>query len=71
MSNPFAHEIAVNGVYFEPLLVVVILSLLATFITTVVLNKLKLSRLILFPNLAFVAILTLYVILIDAFYIKI
>lgn len=71
MINPFPHEIALNGVYFSPLLIVVILSVIATLITTLVLNKLKVSRFIVYPQGAFLAILTLYIVLIDALYIRI
>lgn len=71
MINPFPHEIAISGVYFSPLLVVVVLAIIATLITTVVFNKLKLSRFIIYPQFASLAILTLYIVLIDALYIKI
>jgi len=71
MTNPYPHEIALSGVYFSPLLVAIILSIVATLITVYLLNRLRLSRFIVYPQFAFLAILTLYIILIDAVYIRI
>jgi hypothetical protein len=71
MSNNFPHEIIINGVYFSPLLLVFILAFLATLITSALLNKLRISEYILHIPLGFVSILTLYILLIDAYFIKI
>jgi len=71
MLNSFPHEIMINGVYFSPLLLVFILAFIASLITTTLLNKLKLSKYIMHPPLAFVAIIVLYVVLIDNYFIKI
>jgi len=71
MINNFPHEIIINGVYFSPLLLVFIMALIATIITTVVLNKLRISQFILHIPLGFLAILTLYILLIDTYFIKI
>ena len=71
MTNPFAHELIINGVYFSPLLLVSILAFIATIITTAILNKLKLSQYILHLPLGFVSIFTLYIVLIDTYFIKI
>jgi hypothetical protein len=71
MSNSFPHEIIINGVYFSPLLLVFILAFLATIITTAILNKMKISQYFLHIPLAFVSILTLYIVFIDTFFIKI
>jgi len=71
MLNNFAHEIIINGVYFSPLLVVFIMAFIASIITTTILNKLKISKFIMHPPLAFVAIIVLYVVLIDNYLIKI
>lgn len=64
------HELALNGVYFSPFLVVIVLALLSTLITIVLLNKLRLSRFVFYPQLAFVSLMTLYAVLIDTYYIK-
>lgn len=67
----FPHELALGDVYFSPLLLVLILAFVATGITTVILNKARLSTYIFYPPLAFLAIMMLYIALIDALYIKI
>jgi len=69
--NSFAHEIIIGGVYFSPVLITILLSFFATAFTTLILNKLKVSKFIAYPPLAFLAIMTLYVLFIDKFFIKI
>lgn len=69
--NAFAHEIEIGGVYFSPILVVLLLAFFATSFTTLLLNRFKLSQYIAYPPLAFLAIMTLYTLLIDAYFIKI
>ncbi|KFA97018.1 MULTISPECIES: DUF1656 domain-containing protein [Vibrio] len=64
------HEMSWGDIYFSPLVLVLILALIATWITVVILNKVKLSRFIAFPSLTFLAILVLYVIAIDHFYLR-
>jgi hypothetical protein len=71
MINPFPHELAINGVYLSPLLVVVILAFLATLLSTVILNKLRITQFLIHLPLNFLAIMTLYIILIDTLFIKI
>ncbi len=70
MPNPYPHELAVGDVYFSPILLVASLSFLAAMVTVMVLNKLKLSRFFYAPPYVFMAIMTLYMILIDRFWIK-
>lgn len=67
----FAHELAVGDVYFSPILLVLFLAFFATSVTVIVLNKLKVSKYIFYPQLSFLAILTLYIVLIDTLFIKI
>lgn len=69
MQN-FPHELAFGDVYFSPLLLVIILAFIATAITTLLLNKLKLSRYFIFPSLSFLVMMTLYIVMIDRFWIK-
>lgn len=71
MSNSYAHELVIGGVYFSPLLIVFIFAFLATVITTVLLNRLKIAAYIFNPPLAFVAIMILYIVCIDHYWIKI
>jgi len=70
MSNPFPHELSLGDVYYSPVLLVAFLSFLGALLTVIVLNKLKLSRYFYAPSYVFVAIMTLYVVLIDTFWIK-
>jgi hypothetical protein len=70
MLNSVPHEVVINGVYFSPLLLVFVMAFAATLITVGVLNKLKLSQYIIHIPLGFLSIITLYMILIDTFFIK-
>ncbi len=69
MSIP--HELSMGDIYYSPVLLVAVLSLLATWITVVILNKTRLSRFIAYPSLTFLAIMVFYVVAIDTFYIQI
>lgn len=64
------HELAIGDVYYSPLLLVVALSLIATWVTIAILNKTRLSRLIAFPSTTFIAIMLLYVVGIDHFFLQ-
>jgi len=70
MINPYPHELSAGDVYFSPMLVVIVLAFLAAGITVLVLNKLKVSRFFVAPSYVFVAIMALYMVLIDTFWIK-
>jgi hypothetical protein len=70
MNNPFPHELSAGDVYFSPILLVIILAFIGASITVLILNKLKLSRFISAPTYVFMAILVLYMVLIDAYWIK-
>ena len=70
MSNPFVHELQFGDVYVTPLLVVGIIAFFATVFTVVILNKTKLSKWVFMPQYVFLAIMTLYVLLIDKYFIR-
>jgi len=70
MRNPYPHELSLGDVYYSPLLQVVLFAFLAALITVMLLNKLKLSRYLYAPSYVFIAIMALYVVLIDTFWIK-
>ena len=70
MSNPFPHELSAGDVYLSPMLIVVILAFIGASITVLILNKLKISRFIAAPTYVFIAIVVLYMVLIDAYWIK-
>jgi len=69
--NKVPHELSIGDVYFSPVLPVISLALIATWLTIMVLNKLGLSRYIMFPSSTFLALMIGYVLLLDAFWIKI
>jgi len=68
--NSYPHELSVGDVYFSPMLLVVVLAFIAAGITVLILNKMKLSRYVYAPPYVYVAIMVLYMVLIDAFWIK-
>jgi len=70
MANNYPHELSIDDVYFSPLLLVVLLSFLAAVITVLILNKLKVSRYFYAPPYVFIAIMALYMVLIDHFWTK-
>ncbi|ELV7517030.1 TPA: DUF1656 domain-containing protein [Photobacterium damselae] len=65
------HELSMGDIYYSPVLLVAVLSLVTTWITVVILNKTRLSRFIAYPSLTFLAIMVFYVVAIDTFYIQI
>ena len=70
MTNNFPHELSMGDVYFSPILPVLLFAFLAAVVTVMVLNKLKISRLFVAPPYVFIAIMALYMVLIDHFWIK-
>jgi len=70
MTNQYPHELSIGDVYYTPLILVVILAFFATVITVTILNKFKLARYFYAPAYVFIAIMTLYILLIDKFLIK-
>ncbi|WP_309497435.1 DUF1656 domain-containing protein [Sulfurovum sp.] len=70
MTNPFPHELSIDDVYYSPLILVAFLAFIAALITVMVLNKLKLTRYLYAPSYVFIAIMALYVVLIDTYWIK-
>ena len=70
MANNYPHELSLSDVYFSPILPVIFFAFLGAVFTVLLLNKLKLSRFFYAPPYVFIAIMTLYMILIDTFWIK-
>jgi ABC-type Na+ efflux pump permease subunit len=66
-----AHELAVGDVYFSPLLLVIILAFVAAALTGVLFNRLRLSQYLIYPPLSFIAIMVIYLVMIDHYFIKI
>jgi len=69
--NEFPHELAIGDVYLSPLLPVFVIALLGAWLSTLVLNKLRLSRYIVFPSTTFLTLMLLYMLLMNNFWIKI
>jgi hypothetical protein len=65
------HEIAIGDVFLPPLLVAAFLGLLATIVSAHLLNRYRLSRYLYNPPLAFIAMVTIYTVLIGTFLIRI
>jgi hypothetical protein len=71
MANSFPHELSIGDVYFSPLLPALFFAFLAALVTVMIMNKLKVSRWFYATSYVFLAIMTLYLVLIDTFWIKI
>ena len=69
--NEYPHELALGDVYLSPILPVFALALLGAWISTGLLNKLSLSRYIVFPNTTFLALMAAYILLLNALWIRI
>ncbi len=65
------HELAWGDVLLSPLLPVFSAALLGTWITVLILNKLRLSRYIMFPSATFLALMALYMLLMNTYWIRI
>ena len=70
MTNPYPHELSIGDVYYSPLLLVAFIAFIAALVTVMLLNKLKLTRYLYAPSYVFIAIMALYIVLIDTFWIK-
>ena len=69
--NELPHELALGDVYLSPVVPVFTLALLGAWLSSVLLNKLRLSRYIMFPSTTFLTLMTLYILLMNTFWIKI
>jgi hypothetical protein len=69
--NEMPHELAWGDVYYSPLIPVFSVALIASWLTITVLNKMRLSRYIVFPNATFIALMVAYMLLLDQLWIKI
>lgn len=65
------HELAIGDVYLSPLLPVIAISLIGAWLTITVLNKLRLSRYIMLPSATFLTLMACYMLILDAYWIKI
>jgi hypothetical protein len=65
--TPIPHELAIGGVYFPPMLVAGMLGLIATVMTTRLLNRYKLSKHFFYPPVVSVALMIIYTVFIGTF----
>jgi len=69
--NDMPHELALGDVYFSPTLPVFSLALVGAWLTIKILNKLRLSRYIMFPSVTFLTLMMAYMLLMNTFWIRI
>lgn len=62
--NLIPKEFPIGGVYFPPLLIAATLGVLAAVVTAMLLNRCRLSRFFFYPPLVFIALATIYTVLI-------
>jgi hypothetical protein len=65
MSIP--HEFSIGGVYMPPILIAAFFGVIATSITTKLLNKYNLSKYFFYPPLVSIALLVIFTILFGVF----
>jgi len=70
MNELYPHELQFGAVYVTPVIVVLALSFFATLITAVILNKTKLAKFFYLPSYVFLAIMIIYTVLIDKYFIR-
>jgi len=67
MMTPIPHEFAIGGVYMPPLLVAGLFGIIATMLTTRLLNRYRLSKYFFYPPLVYLALMIIYTVLIGTF----
>jgi hypothetical protein len=70
MNNIFPHELQIGDIYLTPILPVLFISFFASVITVLILNKAGIAKWFFKPQYVFLAIMVLYVLLIDKFLIR-
>jgi len=69
--NTVPHELAFGGVYLPPLLVACAFGIIATVLTTRLMNRYRLAKYFFYPPLVNLALVVIYTILIGTFFIKV
>jgi len=69
-TNVYPHELQFGDVYVTPVLIVVVIAFVASVITAMILNKTRVVRFFYATQYVFLAIMVLYIILIDRFWIR-
>lgn len=65
------HEVAIGGIFMPPLLIASTFGLIASLMTTRVLNRLRMSKYFFYPPLLFMALAVIYTVLIGTLVIKV
>lgn len=71
MSNPYPHELQFSDIYITPWIPALALAFFLSVTTAVIANKTGLSRFFIWHRYLFLAIMTLYLVLIDNYLIKV
>ena len=71
MSPVIPSEFAIGGVYLPPLLAAAAIATAASVLTSVLLNRFRLSRFFFYPPLVFLALTVIYTVCIGAYVIGI
>ena len=71
MSNPYPHELQFSDIYITPWIPALALAFVLSVTTAVIANKTGLSRFFIWHRYLFLAIMTLYLVLIDNYLIKV
>ena len=69
--NQLSHELSLGDIYLSPWVPVFTVALLGAWLTITIFNKARLSRYVMYPSTTFLALMMLYILLMDAFVIKI
>lgn len=65
------HEFVIAGIYMPPLLVAGLFGVTVSSVTSLLLNRYRLSRFFAYPPLASLALAVIYTVLIGTFFIKV
>lgn len=65
------HEVAIGGIFMPPLLIAALFGLVASMITTKVLNRFRISKYFFYPPLVSLALVLIYTVLIGTLVIKV
>jgi len=71
MNNPYPHELQFMDIYITPWIPALILAFIFSALTAVIANKTGISRYLLWHRYLFLAIMILYLVLIDTTFIKV
>ncbi len=71
MRNPYPHELQFGDIYITPWIPALALAFILSIATAVIANKSGLSRFFIWHRYLFLAIMTLYLVLIDSYLIKV